>query len=79
MINRSPDELLPKFLKKDMIFRLRKTANCRKYVCTGLVLKICRENGFKYIAEENRDKILVPCDHPAGEMILPPDKPVYLL
>ena len=71
-------ELLPKFLKKDMVFSIRKTTNARKYTVTGLVLKITKENGFKYIPEELAGKIKVPCDCPAGELDLNPDQVVYL-
>jgi hypothetical protein len=75
----SPGALLPRELSKGMIFRLRKTTNARKFTVTGLVLKITRENGFKYIAPEEAGKIKVPCDAPAGELLLDPDKEIYLI
>jgi hypothetical protein len=71
--------MLPKELKTGDVFRLRKTTNSRLYTVTGLILKLCRENGFKYIPPGEEGKIKVPCDCPAGELLLDPDKEIYLI
>jgi hypothetical protein len=72
--------MLPKDLKKGMCFSIRKTKNAKKFIVDGLVLKITKENGFKYIPAENAGKILVPVtDHNScNELILPPDNEIYI-
>ncbi len=69
--------IVPGKLRIGDSFRLRNTTNARKYIVKGLVLKMCKENGFKYILPENINQILVPVE-PDKIMILPPDKEVYL-
>lgn len=76
------EKILPGSLKIGQKFRCRQTKNSRKYVVTGLVLKICRENGFKAGSypswEEGQVKVPVN-NHHAGELILKPDVEIYLL
>lgn len=62
-------------------FSIRKSTNARKYIVRGIVLKICKENGFKYIAEENADKMLIPVNHGSienAELILEKDTELYM-
>lgn len=65
-----------------MKFQCRQTRNSRKYVVTGLVLKICRENGFKPGSRPlwEHGYILVPVNnHSAKELVLKPDVEVYVI
>jgi len=73
-------EILPRYLKIGDQFRVRPTRNSKKYRVNGIVLKICRENGFKNFHSEDHGKIRIPVEnYNDGEMIYPPDKPVYVV
>lgn len=69
----------PRELKQGDIFSLRPTRNSRKYKVKGIVLKICRENGFKNFHSEDHGKVLVPVEnHSAGQLVLNPESEIYV-
>lgn len=62
-------------------FSIRKSTNARKYIVTGIVLKICKENGFKYIPEDTAGKMRIPVSHGSienAELILEKDTELYM-
>lgn len=71
----------PRELKVGDTFRIRPTKNAKKFKVTGIVLKICRENGFHNFHSEDHGKVHVPVDNYNGVdvMILNPDKEIYVL
>lgn len=72
-------ETLPKFLKIGDWFSIRPTTNAKKFKVNGIVLRICRENGFKNFHSEDHGKVRVPVEnHPAGELIFKPDELVHV-
>lgn len=71
----------PRDLRIGDTFRIRPTTNGKKFTVTGIVLKICRENGFKNFHTEDHGKVHVPVDDYNGVniMILNPDREIYVL
>lgn len=71
----------PRDLRIGDTFRLRAATNSKKYRVTGIVLKVCKENGFKNFHSEDHGKIRVPVDrhNSIGELLLKPDQPIYVL
>jgi hypothetical protein len=76
-----PTQKYPRDLKLGDTFRIRPATNAKKFKVTGIVLKICRENGFKNFHSEDHGKVHIPVDdyNGVGVMILKPEQPIYVL
>lgn len=74
-------QVKPRELRIGDTFRVRNTTNSKKYRVNGIVLKICRENGFKNFHTEDHGKVRVPVEeyNSSNEMILDPEKDIYVL
>lgn len=73
------DGIRPAYLRIGDKFSVRPSTNAKKFRVNGIVLKICRENGFKNFHSEDHGKIRVPVEnHPAGELIFPADKLIFI-
>lgn len=71
----------PRDLKIGDKFRLRPATNSRIFKVRAVVLKICRENGFKNFHSEDHGKIFVPVEdyNSSNELILNPEKEIFIL
>jgi len=80
MNENSLGKVYPRDLKIGDRFSIRKTTNSKKYRVTGIVLKICKENGFKNFHSEDHGKVLIPVDNhnSCGQLVLMPDHEIYL-
>jgi len=75
------EEKFPRDLRIGDTFRLRAATNSKKYRVTGIVLKICKENGFKNFHSEDHGKVHIPVDrhNSINELVLKPDHKIYVL
>jgi hypothetical protein len=73
------DKVYPRNLKIGDVFSIRKTTNAKKFRVTGIVLKVCKENGFKNFHSEDHGKVLIPVDNhnSIGQLLLPADHEIY--